>query len=50
MALNSNHTVEDLNEVKCAIVEKNVSAMRASFLKEILEYNKYCIYGKLILL
>ncbi len=43
MALNSNHTVEDLNEVKCAIVEKNVSAMRASFLKEILEYNKYIV-------
>jgi hypothetical protein len=43
MAINSNHTVEDLNEVKCAVVEKNVSKERAEFLKNILEYNKFTV-------
>ncbi len=43
MAINSNHTAEDLNDVKCAIVEKNVSAARAEFLKSILEFNKYTV-------
>ncbi len=43
MAINSNHTAEDLNEVKCAIVEKNVTKERAEFLKNILEYNKFTV-------
>ena len=43
MAINSNHVVEDLNEVKCAVVEKNISADRASFLKGILEMNGYTV-------
>ncbi len=43
MAINSNHTAEDLNDVKCAIVEKNVSAPRAEFLKNILEFNKFTV-------
>jgi hypothetical protein len=29
--------------VKCAIVEKNASAERAAFLKQLLEFNKYSI-------
>jgi len=41
MAINKNHEFEDLNAVKCAIVEKNVSQERALFLKELLEFNKY---------
>jgi hypothetical protein len=43
MAINSNHTIEDLNEVKCAIVEKNVSGQRVAFLKNLLEANKYTV-------
>ncbi len=41
MAINQNHVSEELNGVKCAIVEKNVSADRASFLKQLLLFNKY---------
>ena len=41
MALNPNHTFEDLGEVKCAIVEKNCSQQRVDFLKQLLEFNKF---------
>lgn len=41
MAINKNHEFEELDAVKCGIVEKNVSAERADFLKRILEYNRY---------
>lgn len=41
MALNKNHEFEDLNGVKCGIVEKNVMPERAAFLKELLEYNGF---------
>lgn len=41
MALNPNHTFEDLGEVKCAIVEKNCSQQRVDFLKHLLEFNKF---------
>lgn len=43
MAINQNHVSEELNGVKCAIVEKNVSAERASFLKQLLVFNKYTV-------
>jgi hypothetical protein len=43
MAINQNHLSEELNGVKCAIVEKNVSAERASFLKQLLLFNKYSV-------
>jgi len=43
MAINQNHVSEELNGVKCAIVEKNVSAERADFLKSLLSYNKYSV-------
>ena len=43
MAINQNHVSEELNGVKCAIVEKNVSAERASFLKQLLLFNKYTV-------
>lgn len=39
MALNPNHTFEDLGEVKCAIVEKNCTPERADFIKKLLEHN-----------
>ena len=41
MAINKNHEFEDLDSIKCAIVEKNASAERVAFLKKILELNKY---------
>jgi len=43
MAINQNHLFEELNGVKCGIVEKNVSKERADFLKHILEYNGYTV-------
>lgn len=41
MAINKNHEFEDLDGVKCAIVEKNASTNRVTFLKELLEFNRY---------
>jgi hypothetical protein len=41
MAINKNHLFDDLNGVKCAIVESNISDVRAQFLKSLLEFNKY---------
>jgi len=41
MAINKNHEFEELNGVKCAIVEKNVSQERADFLNDLLKLNKY---------
>ena len=43
MALNKNHEFEELNGVKCGIVEKNASPARVAFLKELLEYNGYTV-------
>jgi len=43
MAINQNHLFEELNGVKCAIVEKNASAERVAFLRPILEYNRYTV-------
>jgi hypothetical protein len=41
MAINQNHLFEELDGVKCAIVEKNASKERVDFLKFILEYNGF---------
>jgi len=41
MAINKNHPFEDLNGVKCAVVETNVSQERVDFLKPLLEHNGY---------
>jgi hypothetical protein len=43
MAINQNHLFEELNGVKCAIVEKNASPERVDFLRRILEYNRYTV-------
>src|SRR5215471_11221268 len=43
MAINQNHLFEELNGIKCGIVEKNVSKERVEFLKQILEYNHYTV-------
>lgn len=41
MAINKNHEFEELGGVKCAIVEKNASKERVTFLKELLEFNEF---------
>ena len=43
MALNPNHSFEDLDGVKCAIVEKNCTPERVDFIKTLLEYNGYTV-------
>jgi len=43
MAINQNHLFEELNGVKCAIVEKNVAGERVDFLRRILEHNMYTV-------
>lgn len=43
MALNSTHTFEELDGVKCSIVEKLVSPERVEFLKKLLELNGYTV-------
>ena len=43
MAINKNHEFEDLNGVKCAIVEKNASQDRVDFLQSLLAFNKYTV-------
>ena len=41
MAINKNHEFEELGGIKCAIVEKNASKERITFLKELLEHNSF---------
>ena len=43
MAINQNHLFEDLNGIKCAIVEKNASQARVDFLRPLLEHNGYAV-------
>ncbi len=43
MAINKNHLFEELDGIKCAIVESNVSKERMEFLKSILELNGYTV-------
>jgi hypothetical protein len=43
MAINKNHEFEELDGIKCGIVEKNVQPERVQFLKQLLEYNKFTV-------
>ena len=43
MAINQNHLFEELNGIKCAIVEKNATPARTEFLRRLLEYNRYTV-------
>ena len=43
MAINKNHLFEELDGVKCGIVEKDVTPDRVAFLKKLLEYNGYTV-------
>ena len=41
MPINQNHLFEDLNGIKCSIVEKNATKVRVDFLRSILEFNNF---------
>jgi len=43
MAINKNHLFEELDGVKCGIVEKEVPAERVLFLRHILEFNGFTV-------
>ena len=43
MAINKNHEFEELDGIKCSIIEKNVYPARAEFLKQLLEYNRFTV-------
>ena len=43
MAINKNHEFEELDGVKCGIVERLVKPERLAFLKALLEYNGYTV-------
>ena len=43
MALNKNHVFEDLDGIRCGIVEKEATVERIAFLKPLLEYNGYTV-------
>jgi hypothetical protein len=43
MAINKNHLFEELDGIKCGIVEKEVSSERVEFLKKLLEYNGFTV-------
>lgn len=43
MALNKNHEFEELNGVKCGIVERNVTPQRVQFLTQLLQTNGYTV-------
>lgn len=43
MAINKNHEFEELDGVKCGIVERNAAPERVAFLKRILEFNGFTV-------
>ena len=43
MAINKNHEFEELDGVKCGIVERNVKPERVKFLIELLQNNGYIV-------
>ena len=43
MAINKNHLFEELDGIKCGVVEKDVAPDRAVFLKKLLEYNGFTV-------
>ena len=43
MAINKNHEFDELDGVKCGIVEKNIPTARVEFLKKLLEYNGFTV-------
>ena len=43
MAINKNHEFEELEGIKCSIIEKLVKPDRVDFLKKLLEYNRFTV-------
>lgn len=43
MAINKNHPFEDIDGIKCAVVETGVSENRMQFLKSLLELNRFTV-------
>jgi len=43
MALNTNHIFEELDTIRCSIVEKNCTQPRVHFLKGLLEHNGFTV-------
>jgi hypothetical protein len=43
MAINQNHLFEEIDGVRCAVVEKNCNPQRIEFLKSLLEGNGYTV-------
>ena len=43
MAINKNHEFDELDGIKCAIVEKNVLEHRVNFLKDLLTVNGFTV-------
>ena len=41
MALKAKHIVEEINGVRCTVVEKGAAEARIGFLKNLLEFNKF---------
>ena len=41
MAINQNHLFEDIDGIKCAVVEKNLKQERVDFLRPLLELNGF---------
>jgi hypothetical protein len=39
MAINPHHIVEEINGIRCSIIEKKATTERTAFLKAILEFN-----------
>ena len=39
--LKSKHTVEEINGIRCTVIEKGITSERVSFLKDLLEFNKF---------
>lgn len=46
MAINQNHLFEEIDGVRCSIVEKNCKPARVEFLKSLLELNGYTVVIK----
>ena len=40
MPLTSKHIVEEINGIRCTVIEKGISAEMVRFLKDLLEFNK----------
>lgn len=41
MSLKAKHIVEEINGIRCTVVEKGISPERVDFLKNVLEFNKF---------